>query len=103
MTDAQIGLWLGLAYAVVLLVVSTARNRKLFQEQVGFVVVGALGCQNILPAFRFIQFALAHDPNLSLPPPLEGSEKYLLIAGLASEVVTTVSLYSAFVQAWQRR
>jgi hypothetical protein len=35
-SDAQISLWIGLAYALVLLGISTARNRKLFYEQIGF-------------------------------------------------------------------
>lgn len=103
MTNAQLGLWLGFFYAVFLFAVSTVRNRKPFADQVGFIVQGALSCQNVVPAVRFVAFALAHDPSLKLPPPLEGSEKYLLIAGIASEVVTAVSLYSAFVQAWRRR
>ena len=103
MTDAQLGLWLGFIYAVLLFAVSTVRNRKPFAEQVGFIVQGAFTCQNLIPAARFIAFALGHEPSLKLPPPLEGSDKYLLIAGLASEVVTVVSLYSAFTQAWRRR
>ena len=103
MTDAQFGLWLGFFYAMLLFAVSTIRNRKPFADQVGFIVQGALTCQNVIPAARFITFALTHDPSLKLPPPLEGSEKYLLIAGLASEVVTMVSLYSAFMQAWRHR
>jgi hypothetical protein len=49
-TDAQLGLWLGFLYAVALFAVSTARNGKPFAEQVGFIVVGALACQNVMPA-----------------------------------------------------
>jgi hypothetical protein len=40
-----------------------------------------------------------HPP---LPPPLTGLEKYLLVAGIASEMVTLVSLYSLFVLALKR-
>jgi hypothetical protein len=102
-TDTQISLWGGLLYGVLLLVVSGWRNKKLIYEQVGFTLAGAFSFQNLLPALRFIIFAVSHDPSIQLPTPLEGSEKYLFIAGFASEIVTTVSLYSFFLQACKVR
>lgn len=97
----QIGAWIGLAYAVVLVIVSVYQNRRLFTEQIGFTVGAVLACQNILPPFKFISFALTTD-HVPLLPPLAGQEKYLLVAGVASEMVTLVTLYSLFVQALKR-
>ena len=96
--DAQLGGWIGIAYAVVLVSVSVSRNRRMFIEQVGFTAGGVLAAQNILPPFKFIWFALTTN-HAPLPLPLAGYEKYLLVAGIASEMVTLVSLYSLFVQA----
>lgn len=99
--DFQIGAWIGLVYAVVLVIVSVYQNRRLFTEQIGFTVGAVLACQNILPPFKFISFALTTD-HVPLLPPLAGQEKYLLVAGVASEMVTLVTLYSLFVQALKR-
>lgn len=101
MSDVQIGLWIGVAYAVLLFVVSVYQNLRLFNEQMGFTVGGALACQNILPPLKFIYFALTTD-HPPLLPPLAGQEKYLLVAGIASEMVTLVSLYSLFLQALKK-
>lgn len=102
MSDAQFGAWAGLLCAVVLLAVSVTRNRRLVAEQIGFTVAGALACQNILPPLKFIWFALTAGASHPLPPPLAGPEKYLLVAGIASEMVTAISLYSLFLQALKR-
>jgi drug/metabolite transporter (DMT)-like permease len=92
------GAWLGLSCAVLWVGVSAWRNRRLATEQVGLAVAVALAGQNILPPVKFILFVLttSHAP---LPPPITGLEKYLLVAGIASELVTLVSLYSLFMQA----
>jgi hypothetical protein len=94
-----ISLWLGVGYAALLLGVSVGINRRLMSEQIGFTVSGALACQNIFPPLQFILFALTAN---HLPVPLAGQEKYLLVAGIASEMVTLVSLYSLFLQALKR-
>lgn len=98
MNDTIFGAWLGLSCAVLWVGVSVWRNRRLATEQVGLAVAVALAGQNILPPLKFVLFALTanHPP---LPPPITGLEKYLLVAGVASEMVTLVSLYSLFLQA----
>jgi hypothetical protein len=37
-----------------------------------------------------------------LLPPLNGLEKYLLVAGFASEMVTLIGLYSLYIQATKK-
>ena len=96
--DFQIGGWFGLLYACVLMVISAVRNQRLIPEQVGFSVAALLPCQNILPPIKFLWFSLTANHPLLLPP-LYGLEKYLLVAGFASEMVTLISLYSLFVLA----
>jgi hypothetical protein len=96
--DFQIGGWFGLLYAFVLLAISVGRNRRLIPEQLGFSVAALLPCQNIIPPIKFIWSSLTANHPLLLPP-LYGLEKYLLVAGFASEMVTLISLYSLFVLA----
>jgi hypothetical protein len=97
-SETKFGLWVGLGCAILYLIVSVIRNHRLTIEQVGIPVGVALACQNILPPIDFILFSM----HGTLPSPLAGQEKYLLVAGLASEVVTVVSLYSLLVQALRR-
>ena len=98
MSDFAISAWIGLGYAVVLVIVSTVKNHRIMHEQIGFVVGAVVGCQNIFPPIKLISFALTenHQP---LPAPLAGYDKYLLVAGAAAGMATLVSLYSLFVVA----
>jgi hypothetical protein len=97
-SDFAISAWIGLGYALVLVILSTVRNGRIMYEQNGFVVGAVLGCQNIFPPIRLISFALTenHPP---LPAPLAGYDKYLLVAGAVTAMVTLVSLYSLFLSA----
>jgi hypothetical protein len=99
--DFQIGGVIGLFYAIALIVVSTARNQRLIPEQLGFSAAAILPCQNILPPIKFLWFSLTSNAPLLLAP-LNGLEKYLLIAGFASEMVTLIGLYSLWVQAMKK-
>lgn len=100
MSDFAISAWIGLAYAVLLVIVSTMRNRRIMHEQIGFVVGAIVTCQNIFPPIRLISFAMTenHPP---LPPPLAGYDKYLLVAGAATAMAALVTLYSLFMMAYK--
>jgi hypothetical protein len=99
--DFQIGGVIGLFCAIALIAISIARNRRLIPEQLGFSAAAILPCQNILPPIKFLWFSLTSQAPLLLAP-LNGLEKYLLIAGFASEMVTLIGLYSLLVQATKK-
>lgn len=96
-SDFMRGGWLGLAYAFLLVLVSTRQNKRLFPEQIALTVGAVLTCQNIFPPIKFIVLPLTYEHFLT--DPLAGLEKYLLVAGAASETATLITLYSLFTQA----
>jgi hypothetical protein len=67
----------------------------------GFLPQQYCPAKTFSPPLKFLWFSLTSNVPLLLPP-LNGLEKYLLVAGFASEMVPLIGFYSLFIQATKK-
>jgi hypothetical protein len=92
---------IGTGNALVLFFLASVRKRRVDLADIGPTGAMFLTSLNILPPVHIFRFMTNSESVATLPPGLQGYEKYIVLAAIFSFLFTFTSIFGLVRQAWK--